>query len=129
MAWTDEKRKAVIASYTDTMENEYDNDEARALATTEVAAELAEIHGESVNGVINILSRAKVLIKKSAVVKTKTAATGGTSTRVKKAEALQELTSVIESIDPGNVDAEIISKLTGKAALYFTSVLQKTITE
>jgi len=129
MAWTDEKRKAVIASYTDTMENEYDNDEARALATTEVAAELAEIHGESVNGVINILSRAKVLIKKSAVVKTKTAATGGTSTRVNKAEALQELTSVIESIDPGNVDAEIISKLTGKAALYFTSVLQKTITE
>jgi hypothetical protein len=129
MAWTDEKRKAVIEAYTDTMKNEYDTDEARAAATTEVCAELAEIHGESTNGVITILNKAKVYIKKSAVRKPAATKEGGTTTRVNKAEALQELTNLIKTIDPEGVDEEIISKLTGKAALYFAGVIQKTITE
>lgn len=127
MAWTDEKKKLVIAEYVDTMTNEYDTDEARAAATTEVCAELATIHGETPNGVISILNRAEVYIKKSAVRKTATKA-GGTSTRVNKAEALQELTNLIKTID-AEVNDEIISKLTGKAALYFAGVIQKTIVE
>jgi len=130
MAWTDEKRTAVIASYTNTMENEYDNDEARAAATTEVAAELAEIHGETVNGVINILNRAKVYIKKSAVKSTaaKATATGG-NVRVNKAEAHEALRAVITHIDADGVDEEIIGKLTGKAALYLAGILQKATSE
>jgi len=132
MAWTDEKRTAVIASYTNTMENEYDNDEARAAATTEVAAELAEIHGETVNGVINILNRAKVYIKKSAVKSTAAKATGtatGGNVRVNKAEAHEALRAVITHIDADGVDEEIIGKLTGKAALYLAGILQKATSE
>lgn len=130
MAWTDEKRKAVIESYVDTMENEYDTDETRAAATTEVAAELAKIHDETTNGVITILNRAKVYIKKSAVKKaTATKAAGTGATRVNKAEALKTLSDLITVIDAEGVDEEIIGKLTGKAALYFAGVLQKTIVE
>jgi hypothetical protein len=126
--WTDQKRQEVIEAYTDTMKNEYDTDEARAAATTEVAAELAEIHGETTNGVIGILNRAKVYIKKSAVKKKAATSTGGT-TRVNKAEAIQTLKDLITTIDAEGVDEEIIAKLTGKAALYFSGVLQKVIVE
>ena len=128
MAWDEVKRQKVIDSYVDTMKNEYDNDEARALATTEVAAELAEIHGETTNGVINILNRAKVYIKKTpAKAKKATSATGGT--RVNKAEAIKTLTDLITSVDPDGVDEEIIGKLTGKAALYLSGVLTAAIGE
>lgn len=130
MAWDDKKRSEVIAAYVETMEKEYDTDEARAAATTEVAAELAEIHGESTNGVITILNRAKVYIKKSAVKKPKAAAAaGGGGARVNKAEALKTLTDLITTINADGVDDEIIGKLTGKAALYFSGILQQVITE
>ena len=129
MAWTDQKRETVINTYKDTMANEYDTDESRAAATTEVAAELAEVHGESVNGVINILNRAGVYIKKSAVRKPASSKSGSGGTRVNKAEALQELKNLITTIDADGVDDEIIGKLTGKAALYFSGVIQKTIVE
>lgn len=129
MAWDDKKRAEVIASYVETMENEYDNDEARAAATTEVAAELAVVHGESTNGVITILNRAKVYIKKSAVKKPKATTAAGGATRVNKAEALKTLTDLITTIDAEGVDEEIIGKLTGKAALYFSGILQQVIVE
>ena len=127
MAWTEEKRKLVCSQYTETMNTEYDSDESRAAATTEVCAELAEIHGESVNGVVTILSRAKVYFKKSAVTKKKPAA--GTTTRVNKAEAIATLTSLIKDVDPDNVDEDLISKLTGKAAMYLSGVLQKALAD
>lgn len=128
MAWDDKKRQTVIDSYVDTMANEYDTDEARAAATTEVAAELAVVHGESTNGVITILNRAKVYIKKSAVKKVKTASATGT-VRVNKAEAIKTLTDLITDIDAEGVDTDIIDKLTGKAALYFSGILQKVAAE
>jgi len=123
--WTTEKKETIIASYVETMEKEYDNDEDRAKATTEVAAELAEIHGEATNGVISVLSRAGVYYKKSAVVKAKPATAG----RINKAEAHKTLTDLVTTVAPDNVDVEIISKLTGKAALYFAGVLSAAITE
>lgn len=123
MAWTDEKKKLVSDEYSDIMANNYKTDEERANATVEVVAELAEKHGEAVNGVRTILNRANVYIKKVAAPKAATAgATGGTK-RVNKAEAIKALTDVIE-LAGGTVEDEILSKLTGKAALYFTGIIQ-----
>ena len=130
MAWTQEKKDALIAKYVETMENEYDTDEARANASMEVVEELAEEVGESVNGTRVILGRAGVYIKKSAAVAATKAAT--TSKRVNKAEAIQGLKDVIVMLsnnDETVLDNEILDKLTGKAAQYFTGVLQPLVGE
>lgn len=132
MAWTQEKKDAVIAKYVETMENEYDTDEERAAASMEVVAELAGEIDEAVNGTRAILSRAGVYIKKSAVVSATKAAAGGTSKRVNKAESIQTLKDVIVMLsnnDPAALDDEILDKLTGKAAMYFTGVLQPLVGE
>lgn len=129
MAWTDDKRAAVIAEYTNTMATEYDNDADRSAASLEVVKELGEKHGEAPNGVRTILMKAGVYIKKdataAAVAATKTNATGGTK-RISKDDAIQTLTNQIGAIDPALIDAEILSKLTGKAAAYFSTILMKT---
>lgn len=137
MAWTQEKKDAVIQEYVDTMANEYDNDVDRAANSMEVVEELAVKYEEAVNGTRAILSRGKVYIKKSAVAATaatKTAggAAAGTSKRVNKAEAIQSLKDVIVMLsnnDPASIDNEILDKLTGKAAMYFTGVLQPLVGE
>lgn len=128
LAWDDTKRAAVIAEYTHIMSTEYDNDADRSAASLEVVKELAEKHGEAPNGVRTILMKAGVYIKKdataAAVAATKTNATGGTK-RISKEEAIQTLTNQIGAIDPELIDAEILSKLTGKAAAYISSILMK----
>lgn len=122
MAWTDEKKNLVIESYKNTIEAEYDNDNDRYSANAEILAELAEEHGESVNGIRIILAKAGVYIKKPAAVKA--AGKEGAAKRVNKAEAIQTLTNQISAIDPDLVDEEILGKLTGKAAQYFSSIVQ-----
>jgi len=136
MAWTQDKKDAVIQEYTDTMANEYDTDESRALNSMEVVEELAVKYEEAVNGTRAILSRAGVYIKKSAVAPAAKAAGGtaaaGTSKRVNKAEAIQALKDVIVMLsnnDPAALENEILDKLTGKAAMYFTGVLQPLVGE
>lgn len=124
MAWTDEKRALVISEYKDIMANEYDSDETRAAASVEVVKELAETHGETSNGVRMILSKDGCYIKKATVTKTTTKE--GTTKRINKAEAIQTLKDLISGIDPALVDNEILDKLTGKAANYFSSILQTT---
>lgn len=124
MAWTDEKKAQVIAKYVEIMNTEYKTDAERAAASVEVVAELASDFGEAVNGVRMVLSKANVYIKKGAgesagATKTTTAA------RTSKADSAQALKNAIAAIDPELVDEEIISKLTGKAAAYFTTVLLK----
>lgn len=116
MAWTDEKREEVIAAYeaaNPTPEN-----------SMEIVAELAEEYEESPNGVRMILSKAGVYIKKEAVAKKGTGkATGGGGTRVSKAAAHEALNAAIRDLGQ-EPDDEIVSKLTGKAAQYFTTVLE-----
>jgi len=132
MAWSQDKKDAVIKEYTETMEKEYDTDESRAANSMEVVEELAEKHGEAVNGTRAILSRAGVYIKKSAVVSATKTAAAGTSKRVNKAEAIQALKDVIVMLsnnDETVLDNEILDKLTGKAAMYFTGVLQPLVGE
>ncbi len=110
MAWTDEDKAAVIEAYTDaspTPEN-----------SLEIVKEIADDFGQSPNGVRMILTKAEVYIKKATASAPKKE--GGTAgTRVSKAGAQEALTVAIEKAG-FKADGDIISKLTGKAAQYFT---------
>lgn len=129
MAWTDEKKQQVIAEYVEIMETEFHTPEDRSANSIAVVQRLAEKHKEAVNGVRMILSKAEVYIKKEpgtpATAAAAKAASGDGPKRVSKADALQDLKNAISAIDPDLVDEEVLSKLTGKAAAYFTTILLK----
>lgn len=115
MAWDDAKKAQAIEMYQErepTPEN-----------SMEIVAEIAEELGESPNGVRMILSKADVYIKKDAAAssgaKSKTTKSG--STRVSKEDAQAQLIAAIEAAGK-EVDSDIISKLTGKAAIYFAGL-------
>ena len=114
MAWTDEKKAEVIAAYEaadPTPEN-----------SMEIVKEIAEEFEESPNGVRMILTKAGVYVKKTPASGGEKKATTGGGTRVSKAAAVEALTAAIS--DAGQeADEEILSKLTGKAAQYFTTII------
>lgn len=113
MAWTPEKREEVIAAYQEA--------EPTAETSMEVVEQLAEEHGESINGVRQILSKAGVYVKKTAATSAK-ASGGTTGGRVSKADSQASLISAIQ--DAGQeADEEIIGRMTGKAAVYFAEVI------
>jgi len=121
MAWDDEKRAKAVKLYTEknpTAEN-----------SAEILAEVAKALDETVNGTRMILSKAEVYVKKEPG-KTATKTTGGTkeggSTRVNKEEAQKALIELLEN-EGIDVDKEIVSKLTGKAAVHFTELFRKFI--
>tara|TARA_B110000503_G_scaffold135286_1_gene215588 strand:+ start:102 stop:545 length:444 start_codon:yes stop_codon:yes gene_type:complete len=115
MSWTDEKKAQAVALY--------EAAEPTPETSVEIVKEIALDLDESPNGVRMILTKQGVYIKKvasAASAKTSNSATG--STRVSKADAQQALVNAIT--DSGQeVDEEIVSKLTGKAAVYFTAIL------
>lgn len=124
MAWTQEKKDLVVAQYKKIMAEQFDTDEQRAAASMEVVSQIAKEHDESVNGTRIILNKAEVYIKVAKATTATTKTEGGTK-RVNKAEAHATLTQLItEHSGEAAVDATIIEKLTGKAALYFASVIQ-----
>lgn len=116
MAWDDERKALAISKYEErepTPENSMD-----------IVAEIAEEMGESPNGVRMILSKAGVYVKKEAGAAssgTKSKTTKTTSTRVSKEDAQANLIAAIEAAGK-EVDSDIISKLTGKAAVYFAGL-------
>ena len=113
MAWTDEKKEQAIEMYRE--------QEPTPETSMEIVKEIADELGESPNGVRMILTKAGVYVKKTPA----TGNGGGTSsggTRVSKQAAQEAPTAAIT--DKGlSVDEDIISKLTGKAAQYFTGLL------
>jgi uncharacterized hydantoinase/oxoprolinase family protein len=113
--WTDELKEEVVKEYTSrnpTPEN-----------TMEIVAELADEYDKTVNGVRMILTKAGAYVKKAAT-KSESKAKEGTSKRVNKAEAIEELSKAIA--DSGSdVDEDIVSRMTGKAAVYFKGVIEK----
>jgi hypothetical protein len=110
--WDDENKAEVVADYVAA--------EPTPETSTEIVQGLAEDLGATVNGVRIILQRAEVYIKK-ATTKTK-AETEGKAPRVSKAVSIEALTTLLEanSID---VDEDIVGKMTGKAAVYWTAVI------
>ena len=115
VAWTDESKAEAVEMYTIA--------EPTPETSMEIVKEIADVLGESPNGVRMILTRAGVYVKKTpASGSSKSNGTGGG--RVSKADAQEALSSAIS--DAGlEVDESIISKLTGKAAVYLTGIVEK----
>lgn len=112
MAWTDERKAQAVEMY--------EKAEPTPETSMEIVKEIAEELGESPNGVRMVLTKAGVYIKKAAGTSTTKKSSGGT--RVSKEDAIAGLTAALT--DAGQeVDADIVAKLTGKAAVYFTGVV------
>lgn len=114
MAWDDDKKAEAVSMYTES--------EPTPENSMEIVKEIAEELNESPNGVRMILTKAGVYVKKApaAGAAKSSGSTGGS--RVSKAAAIESLTAALN--DAGQeVDEEIISKLTGKAAMYFAGVI------
>ena len=115
VAWTDESKAEAVEMYTIA--------EPTPETSMEIVKEIADELGESPNGVRMMLTRAGVYVKKTpASGSSKANGTGGG--RVSKADAQQALSDALS--DAGmEVDESIISKLTGKAAVYLTGIVEK----
>jgi len=116
MAWDDDKKAQAVSMYED--------QDPTPETSMEIVKAIAEELEESPNGVRMILTKAGVYVKKSpASGGSKTGTSGGSGGgRVSKAAAQESLIAAIS--DAGQeVDEDVISKLTGKAAQYFTTVI------
>ncbi len=121
MAWTDEKKQKAISLYKDgnpTPQN-----------SAELVKQIADELEESPNGVRLILTGAGVYVKKEATTPAKSSegksegkSSGGT--RVSKEAQHEALKEQLRRLG-AEVDEDIISKLTGKAAAYFSALLAK----
>ena len=112
MAWDDAKKEAVIEAY-EAAEPTPEN-------SMEIVKDIAELLEEAPNGVRMILTKAGVYVRKTPAKSSSSGSSGGG--RVSVAGAQADLTSALT--DAGQeVDAAIISKLTGKAAVYFTGIV------
>jgi hypothetical protein len=117
MAWDDAKKAKAVKMYSDANPTP-DN-------SMEIVKEIADALEESPNGVRMILTKADVYVKKAdakaSAGNTAKASEGGA--RVSKEGAHARLTAAINTIG-GTVNDEIISKLTGKAAIYIAELLE-----
>lgn len=111
--WTDELKQEVVDAYL--AENPTPE------TTMEIVKDVANQFDKTVNGVRMILTKADAYVKKTVP----TAAKSGDATktkRVNKAEAIATLKKAIEGKGK-EVDDDICDRLTGKAAVYITSLL------
>ena len=115
MAWDDVKRAKAISMYTE--------GKPTPANTIELLKSISEDLGETANGVRMILQKAEVYVKKEeGEKKTATKEKAEGTARVSKADSIAALVSAIEATGY-IVDNDIIDKLTGKQAIYFTSVI------
>lgn len=110
MAWNDEKKAKAVELYLAA--------EPTPETSVEIVKEIAEELEETTNGVRMILTKAEVYVKQ--------AASGDKPKRVSKADSIQALKEVLEA-EGVEVDMEIVEKLTGKQAVYFTELFKKFI--
>ncbi len=116
MAWDDAKKQKAVDLYkkeNPTPEN-----------SVQIVKNIAEELGETPNGVRMILSKAEVYIKSTPGVTTSKKGVEPTKEpKVGKADKIQRLS---EAISASNMvpDASILDKLTGKAADYFTVIIE-----
>lgn len=119
---TDELREAVVSAYVETIEA-YPEEE-RPKVTMEVVNGIAKEFSLTPNSARVILTNAGVYILKKVEPKVASASAGGTGARVNKDSAHKALTAALEAIGVEDVDQEIISKFTGKAAQYLATCIQ-----
>lgn len=117
--WTPELKTQVAQMYADAAPT--------AETSTEIIKDIADELELSPNGVRMVLVQAGVYVKKEASAAKaasgdKKPAGEGTK-RISKESAIADLRAAIENRNAA-VDEDILSKLTGKAAVYFLSVLQ-----
>ncbi len=120
--WTEELKQQAIDAYL--------AGEPTAENSTELVKEIADDLDMSPNGVRQVLVQAKVYVKKEVTDTPAKGKSSGTSKkadgegtkRVSKESQLAELRAAIEG-KGAEVDEDILGKLTGKAAAYFTGVL------
>lgn len=116
--WTDELKAKVIEMY--------EGAEPTPETSTEIIKDIAEEIEMSPNGVRMVLVQAGVYVKKdpgtSSTSKSKTSGGEG-SKRVSKEASIAELKAAIEA-KGAPIDDDILSKLTGKAAVYLLSVIK-----
>lgn len=113
MAWDDSKKAAAVKAYekaNPTPEN-----------SMEIVKQIAEDMGESPNGVRMVLTKAGVYVKKAATASSKSATPTGTG-RVSKEAAQEALTAALRDALQ-EIDEDIVSKMTGKAAQYFARII------
>jgi len=116
MQWTDELKAQVI--------EKYKSRNPSGETSTEIIKEIADELEASPNGVRMVLVQAGEYVKKDTGTNTTTkpsAKTTGTK-RVSKEDSINELKAAITA-KGAELDEEILDKLTGKAAIYFTKVL------
>lgn len=117
MQWTEELKQEAVDAYLagePTPEN-----------SVELCKEIAENMDTSANGVRMVLMAAKVYVKKTEASKPTgggTKAPGEKAVRVSKDDQIATLKAAIEAAGK-EADDEILSKLTGKAAAYFTGLM------
>lgn len=116
MAWTEELKAKVIASYQAA--------EPTPDSSTEIIKDIAEEFEQSPNGVRMVLVQAGVYVKKEVASGGAKKPAGGTdgAKRVSKESSIAALKDAIKA-KGGEVDDEILDKLTGKAAVYLASVI------
>lgn len=117
MAWTEELKAKVIAAYTEA--------DPTPETSTEIIKDIAEEFEQSPNGVRMVLVQAGVYVKKEAAAggeTKKSSSSGEGSKRVSKEASIGALKDAIKA-KGAKVDDEILDKLTGKAAVYLTSVI------
>jgi len=85
--------------------------------------EVANDFDKTPNGVRMVLSRANVYVRKENATASKSGSSEGGAKRVNKAEAIATLKSAIEALGK-TVDDDICDRLTGKAAVYITTLLK-----
>lgn len=113
--WNEENTAQVLRLYKEA--------EPTADTSAQIVSDIAEEIGATINGVRMKLIKAGVYQKKTPATSTSSSKSGGEgSKRVSKDEAQQALKSAISAkgLEP---DDDIISKLTGKAAVYFAEIL------
>lgn len=113
--WSDEKKAEAIKMYEDA--------DPTPETSIEIVQGIAEELEETANGVRMVLSKAGVYIKKAAATGKKAAGGDTKAVRVSKEDAITTLREAIEAAGQ-TVDEDIITKLTGKAALYLAGVIQ-----
>jgi len=115
MAWDDDKKAQAVEMY--------EEQDPTPETSMEIVKAIAEELDESPNGVRMILTKAGVYVKKSPASGSKPSSSNGTGGgRVSKAAAQEALIAALS--DAGQeVDEDVVSKLTGKAAQYFAGII------